>query len=134
MPFRRDPVSVYYDRRASTALRAAVRRRGQWVTISVPQLSPRASVACLRAGINPYSDDGTGRGISRAVRGFVRALYWQHRHDGTQDGLWLAWEPRGSAPGGWGIAIMMGAQGDPVPDTGGLPWSWPPAGPRRDWE
>jgi hypothetical protein len=92
-------------------------------------------VACLRAGINPYSDDGAGRGISRAVRGYVRALYWQHHHAEDQMGMWLAWQPGGSAPGGWNIAIMMGRTGlDPVPDTGGLPWTWPPQGPRRDWQ
>jgi hypothetical protein len=136
VPFRRDPVSVYFDSAASKALRASLRRRGQWVPVHVPQLSPRASVACLRAGINPYGDDGTG--VSRTVRGFVRALYYAHRHDEAQQGIWLAWRPAGSRPGGWGIDIMTDRAGSPSIKHRGTPVTWPPSGPaaldHRDWQ
>jgi len=133
MAYRRDPVSVYYTRMASAALGRAWRRRGRWLEVPVPQMSSRASVACLRAGIDPYGTDG--RGTSRSVRGMVRALYYMHRASDASDVL--VWEDLGGALGGWKIRIMRAPRGDPRLPAPAPAWGYPPTSPAaatsRDW-
>lgn len=132
-PYRRDPISVYYDSQAARKLGQAWRRRGSWVDVPVPQLSPRASVACLAAGINPYGSDG--HGTNRSVRGFVRSLYHQHRESGAGDAL--VWEDMGGMLGGWQIRIMRAPHGDPRLPPKRAPFVNPPDSPAsaaaRDW-
>ena len=95
----RDPVSVFFDEGARRLLARAYARPGQWVSTRLEEPSV-ASVLYLGAlGINPYAPDrgGSAAGArggldarTRWARGFVRALYYQHR--------W--WSKAGDA-GGW---------------------------------
>ncbi|HEY1673324.1 MAG TPA: hypothetical protein VGG50_11460 [Streptosporangiaceae bacterium] len=110
MSFEPDPVSVLFTRHAAVALRAAARREGRWVPMSVPLLKGRDSAALIRAGIDPYGGDGNGHGVNRTVRGFVRALYRRHGKDQTLALVWRGGEP---ALTGWRIEIMLAAPGSP---------------------
>jgi hypothetical protein len=106
MSFDPDPVSVLFSRHAAVALRTAARREGRWVPMSVPLPKGRDSAALIRAGIDPYGEDGNGHGVNRTVRGFVRALYRQHGK-----GLALVWRGGESTMTGWRIEIMLAPHG-----------------------
>ncbi|HVH79719.1 MAG TPA: hypothetical protein VM782_10040, partial [Stellaceae bacterium] len=94
MPFSRDPVSQLFDAGARQLLERAYAARGGWVGTRLADPTPRHRAVLALLGINPDAPDdaaAAGRGLdakSRWGRGFVRALYYQHK-------LWAA------SGGGW---------------------------------
>ena len=87
MAYKRDPVSVMFDRGARRLLSRAYARPGQWVgtRVAIPDARTARHLASLGiqwAGPDRPSAHG-GRGLdarTRWVRGFVRALYYQHKN------------------------------------------------------
>src|SRR5262252_6339767 len=85
MPYRRDPVSELFDAGARRLLARAYARPGQWAGTRLANPSPQHLAYLSSLGINPLSrDDKSGAGKlnarTRWGRGFVRALYYQHRN------------------------------------------------------
>lgn len=97
MAYGRDPVSELFDAGARRLLVRAYANPGQWVGTRIADPTPRHTAALARQGINPMAADNAsatgGRGLNartRWARGFVRALYYQHR-----------WYSTGGTAGGW---------------------------------
>jgi hypothetical protein len=111
----RDPVSVLFDAGARSLLTRAYAARGTWVSTRLADPSPRHLAQLALLGINPLGPDGAtaagGRGLdarTRWARGFVRALYYQHRWyaPGTGD-RWR--QARRTVPGGRGaLEVQVG--------------------------
>jgi hypothetical protein len=86
MPYTRDPVSMFFDAGARALLERAYAARGQWHGTRLADPGPRHLAELAMLGINPHAPDHdsaeAGHGLdckSRWARGFVRALYYQHR-------------------------------------------------------
>jgi hypothetical protein len=97
MTFRRDPVSVLFDDPARRLLERAYGRPETWIRTRLANPEPRHVTYLAALGINPMGpDDKSGAGRlnarTRWARGFVRALYYQHR--------WLSDAPGGGWRGG----------------------------------
>jgi len=94
--FGRDPVSEWFDSGARDLLRRAYARPGSWVGTRIADPRPAHLARAAALGINLAGPDPVrrlpGRGLnarSRWARGFVRALYYQHRwHSGQAGGGW----------------------------------------------
>jgi hypothetical protein len=81
---KRDPLSVAFDRGARALLQRAYDHPGQWQATRVAVPSPRQATALRQRGINPYGPDPVPKGggldaRTRWMRGFIRALYYQHK-------------------------------------------------------
>lgn len=96
MTAQRDPVSVWWDRGARELLiRAYDAPRGTWVGTRAADPGPQARLYMASAGIDwagPDNPSVPGRrgGLNardRWTRGFVRALYYNHRLYMTGQGL-----------------------------------------------
>jgi hypothetical protein len=92
VPYKRDPVSELFDDGARALLARAYARPGQWAGTRLRNPSPRHLASLASQGINPNGpDDKSGAGglnaRTRWARGFVRALYYQHKWwSGAPDG------------------------------------------------
>ena len=106
MPFQRDPVSELFDAGARALLSRAYAKPGQWQGTRLANPSPRHLAYLSSLGIDPYGrDDKSGNGSlnarTRWGRGFVRALYYQHK--------WWSGAPSG---GTWRDAKRTVPRGD----------------------
>jgi len=86
MAYRRDPVSVLFDAGARRLLDRAYAKPGTWVGTRLADPGPRHAAYLVALGINPAGPDDAsvegGQGLnakSRWARGFVRAIYYQHK-------------------------------------------------------
>jgi len=86
MGHARDPVSELFDAGARRLLARAYASPGTWVGTRLADPGPRHRAFLASRGINPDGPDpvnalpGSGvKAYSRWARGFVRALYFQHR-------------------------------------------------------
>jgi hypothetical protein len=91
MAYKRDPLSELFDPAARRLLERAYASPGQWAGTRLADPSPRHLAWCAGRGINPFGPDdasvigtkgGTKGGTNartRWARGFVRALYYQHK-------------------------------------------------------
>lgn len=88
--FARDPVSVAFDAGARRLLDRAYARPGVWQGTVLAGPRPGARLRLAAAGINPDAPDPAPGGAARTrwARGFVRAVYYQHR-----------WWSEGGGPG-----------------------------------
>lgn len=96
MAHKRDPVSELFDGGARRLLARAYAKPGQWAGTRVADPAARHLAWLARLGIDPGGPDPAralpGRGLNagdRWTRGFVRALYYQHK--------WFSGKPGG----GW---------------------------------
>jgi hypothetical protein len=144
MPPHRDPVSELFDPAARDLLARAYSQPGQWVATRCRAPSPAHVQWAQSIGIDLNGKDQWGR--PRWEAGFVRAVYWQHKHAGVSSrpiryelGRALLGARRAvriqSVQGG--RAAMRAVQGTParkrIYDDAGAPaarWA-DPAG--RDW-
>jgi hypothetical protein len=98
MPQTRDPVSEWFDGAARRLLQRAYARPGVWIGTRVADPAPRHLARLSALGISATAADPVqalpGRGINtrdRWTRGFVRAVYYQHRwFSGKPGGGWRA--------------------------------------------
>lgn len=96
MPTTRDPVSALFDKGARDLLDRAYGKPGFWAETRLVPPTARQVRWAAGLGINVNGPDDVsargGRGInarSRWARGFVRALYHQHRwYSGPGPGQW----------------------------------------------
>lgn len=88
MSYERDPVSVLFDAAARQLLARAYERPGEWVSTRLADPGPRHLAWCAAHGVNPYGPDNSSAAGGRSrrtdaktrwARGFVRALWYQHR-------------------------------------------------------
>lgn len=105
-----------FDAGARKLLDRAYARPGRWVATRVTDPRPEHFRALAAYGIDPLAADPVqsqlpGRGInarSRWVRGFVRALYYQHRnYSGRSGGGWRA-EPRSVPRAAVALEVQVG--------------------------
>lgn len=134
---RRDPVSVSLDRAARSLLARAYANPGQWVSTRLvdPDMRIRTRFAGMGIDLDKPDNGGSARGgrsgglnaRTRFGRGFVRALYYQHKwysHSGSQQ----SWNRRTSPRDAGALRIEVGRhipaspQFDPAhPERGGFP-------------
>lgn len=94
--YARDPVSVRFTAGARKLLDRAYAHPGQWQATRVADPDVRLIAWLAGQGIDPWAPDRpsaeSGRGLdakSRWCRGFVRALYYEHRwYSGRGAGQW----------------------------------------------
>lgn len=86
MPYQRDPVSELFDGSARQLLARAYAQPGRWVGTRLPAPEARHVARFAAMGIDIRGPDRPsaegGRGLNtrtRWARGFVRALYYQHK-------------------------------------------------------
>jgi hypothetical protein len=129
----RDPVSIPFDTSARRLLGKAYASPGTWQQAWLPDPSIRQRTHYTGMGINVSGPDPLPKGggldaKTRWARGFVRAMYFQHKwYSGTRGSGWRA-ERRTSPRSANGLRIMVGRhvpaspQFDPrQPELGGLP-------------
>ena len=104
----RDPVSVDYSATAARALGRAYAREGQWVTIRIQRATARRFISYYERGIDLLGGDGNDPPVNRAVRGMIRALYYEHRGNKLK----LVWRGGQQTLQGWEIQIMTARYGD----------------------
>ena len=81
-PYRRDPISMWFDRAAGDLLARAYARPGRWaVTYLAPPSRERRRIARETWGV-PDLDERDRWGATRWLRAFKRATYWNHRNYG----------------------------------------------------
>lgn len=84
MPARRDPVSEWFDQGATDLLARAYARPGEWAATRLLDPEPRHLARAAALGLDLLGrDDVPAGGLNartRWARGFVRALYYQHKH------------------------------------------------------
>jgi hypothetical protein len=96
MPATRDPVSEWFDGSARRLLGRAYARPEIWIGTRVADPAPRHLARLAALGISATAGDPVqalpGRGINardRWTRGFVRAVYYQHKwYSGRPGGGW----------------------------------------------
>lgn len=90
MAYQRDPVSVLFDGGARAFLARVYARPGQWVTTRVADPEPRHAAQLAALGISPAARDTVPGGMARTRwgRGFIRAVYYQHRWWSDGHGGW----------------------------------------------
>jgi hypothetical protein len=128
----RDPVSVPFDGSARDLLTRAYASPRQWVTVWLPDPTIRQRTRFLAAGLRVDGPDPLPKGggvdaKTRWGRGFVRAVYYQHRHfSPVRAGA--GWARRSSPRNTGGLRIEIGRhvpaspQFDPArPAAGGFP-------------
>lgn len=136
MGARPDPVSVDSEDAAARALARARARQGQWVTVTIPRASARRFIQYFGRGIDLLASDGNDPPVNRQVRGFIRALYREHKRSGAGA---LVWEGGEYTLKGWEIRIMTARHGDSRLPPRRKDWVSPEisdttANPRRrDW-
>jgi hypothetical protein len=129
----RDPVSEQFDAKARRLLARAYANRGSWQQDWLADPGIRSRSRFLALGINVDGPDPLppGGGVdakTRWARGFVRAVYYQHKwYSGGRGGEWRK-DRRTSARNTGGLRIEVGRhvvaspQFDPRhPERGGLP-------------
>jgi hypothetical protein len=81
VPYQRDPVSELFDGAARALLARAYARPGKWVGSRIADPSPRHRAYLAELDIAPFARDRVGSGMAKTrwARGFVRALYYQHK-------------------------------------------------------
>jgi hypothetical protein len=97
--YARDPVSVLFDRGARRLLERAYANPGTWAGTRLADPTPRDRLRLYGMGVtDPMGPDNAsthgGRGLNartRWMRGFVRALYYQHKWFSVQGGQ--SWRP-----------------------------------------
>ena len=123
--YSRDPVSVRFDGGARKVLERAYARPGVWIATRITDPTPR-QVAWLRLhGIswrgpdNPSAQGGSGLNArDRWTRGFVRAVYFQHKwYSGGGTRPWRA-QRRGTPRYSGALQIEVGRR---VPARGVIP-------------
>ena len=131
--YERDPVSVAFDAAARKLLDKAYAAPGEWAVVWLPDPSIRqrtrwaGTVRGDLTGPDPLPAGGGIDAKSRWARGFIRALYYQHRnYSGTGPGSWRA--ERRRSPRGAPLRVEVGRhvaaspQFDPQhPEHGGFP-------------
>jgi hypothetical protein len=112
---RRDPVSELFDRAARSLLARAYARPGVWIGTRLADPEPRHLELLAGMGINPAGPDPVNRlpgtGINardRWTRGFVRAVYYQHRWYSGRPGGGFRRERRTVARSASSIEIEIG--------------------------
>jgi hypothetical protein len=132
MVYTRDPVSEAFDGAARRLLDRVYAQRGQWVAVWLPDPTIRQRTRYIGAGINVDGPDPlpAGGGVnarSRWARGFVRALYYQHRYYSPMRSS-SGWKRRTSLRASGGLRVEVGRhvaaspQFDPQhPERGGFP-------------
>lgn len=126
--YERDPVSVLFDQGARRLLSRAYAQPGRWAGTRLTDPSPRHLSWLASQGIdpdgpdNPSAEGGTGLNArGRWARGFVRALYYQHRWFSPvgrkNAGAWRQ-QRRTVARETGGLVVDIGRR---VPATGVLP-------------
>jgi hypothetical protein len=130
--FTRDPVSEAFDSAARRLLDRAYASRGQWIAVWLPDPTIRQRTRYLGQGINVDGPDPlpAGGGVnarSRWARGFVRAVYYQHRNYSPMRAE-TGWKQRRSPRSSGGLRVEVGRhvaaspQFDPShPERGGFP-------------
>jgi hypothetical protein len=131
---KRDPVSELFDGQARRLLSRAYAAPGTWVQMWLPDpgIRTRSHFAALGigdlTGPDPLPKGGGLDAKTRWARGFVRAVYFQHKwYSGGRGGEWR--KDRGTSPrNSGGLRIEVGRhvvaspQFDPAhPRAGGLP-------------
>lgn len=122
----RDPVSVLFDEGARALLARAYAARGQWAGTRLADPGPRHLAWLAARGISPLAPDNasaaSGGGLdarSRWMRGFIRALYYQHRwYSSTGPGLAWRAERRSSPRNAGALEVRVGNR---VPVRGVIP-------------
>lgn len=125
--FQRDPVSVLFDDGARRFLDAAYARKGMWVTTRLRDPEPRHLAYLASIGIDPMARDspsaqgGTGLNArTRWARGFVRAVYYQHKWWSATGGGFRA-ERRAVARSTGGLQVEVGRRVPGGPQAGTVP-------------
>ena len=79
--YQRDPVSQLFDDAARTLLARAYARPGKWAGSRIADPGPRHRAWLAQHDIDPFERDRAGGGMAKTrwARGFVRALYYQHK-------------------------------------------------------
>ena len=129
----RDPVSLLFDSPARRLLDKAYASPHTWVQVWLPDPTIRQRtrfVGVVRGdllGPDPLPKGGGLDAKSRWARGFVRALYYQHRNYSPARGS-SVWARRRSPRNTYGLRVEVGRhvpgspQFDPAhPDRGGFP-------------
>jgi hypothetical protein len=127
----RDPVSEPFDNAARKILEKAYANRGTWQQVWLPDPTIRQRTRFAGLGIDvggpdPLPAGGGTDARTRWGRGFIRALYYQHKwYSGTAPGTWTR---RTSPRHAGGLRVEVGRhvaaspQFDPAnPAAGGLP-------------
>jgi len=134
----RDPVSVSFDAAARRLLARAYASPGQWVSVWLPDPTVRQRTAMAAAGVTsdltgpdrPTASGGRSGGLdarTRWARGFVRALYYQHRWYSPARGEGWRSQRRTAPRSAGGLRIEVGRhvpaspQWDPARPAGGFP-------------
>jgi hypothetical protein len=135
MGYSRDPVSVTFDGPARRLLDRAYASPGEWAQVRVADPGIRARTRFAGMGLadltgpdKPSATGGTGLNArSRWCRGFVRALYYQHRNNSPYK-TGGEWKPRRAPRNSGGLVVEVGRhipaspQFDPAhPERGGFP-------------
>jgi hypothetical protein len=129
---RRDPVSEAFDGPARRLLDKAYASPRQWVSVWLPDPSIRQRTRFLQEGINvggpdPLPAGGGTDAKTRWARGFVRAVYYQHKNYSPRTGS-SSWARRSAPRATGGLRVEVGRhvpaspQFDPAhPERGGFP-------------
>jgi hypothetical protein len=99
MVYKRDPVSVAFDASAARLLRRAHANQGKWVGTYIQNPGLGWELAARRGNLarllGPDTAPG-GEARTRWMRGFVRSLYYIHKHH--------YWESRGVDLSEWRLS------------------------------
>ena len=133
MTHTRDPVSVLFDSAARRLLDRAYAHPHTWVQVWLPDPGIRQRTRMLEHGIgdllapDPLPKGGGLDARTRWGRGFVRAVYYQHRNYSPRS-AGGSWSKRTSPRNTGGLRVEIGRhvpgspQFDPThPERGGLP-------------
>lgn len=125
--WQRDPVSVLFDSGARRLLARAYARPGTWVGTRLADPTPRHLGWLRRRGIEWNGPDNVtatgGSGIdarTRWARGFIRAVYYQHKWYSAPAGGGPGWrtERRTTPRDAGGLQIQVGRR---LPGAGPVP-------------
>jgi len=132
----RDPVSVPFDAAARRLLARAYASPGTWVSVWLPDPSMRQRTAMASAGVrsdltgpDPVPAGGGLNARTRWARGFVRAVYYQHKwYSPARGDAGFRTSKRTAARNTGGLRVEIGRhvaaspQWDPArPGAGGFP-------------
>ena len=107
--YQRDPVSELFDEAARSLLARAYANPGKWAGTRLADPSVRHIRFAGAYGIYPLARDTAtgGEAKTRWARGFVRALYYQHKfYSPTASGR--GWSRRTVARGSGGLVVEVG--------------------------
>ena len=124
MPIQRDPASEMFDQIARRGLNRAYATPGRWIPVRLPRLTARLFIHWYTRNTDLRASDPFDPSITRYVRAFVRAAYYQHawygdfdgvrsmRRSSRWDGLRLVYQATQDG-GGWRVRLMAAPAGDP---------------------